>query len=67
MSNVEEIEQAVRQLSSEDLAAFRNWFVEYDAECWDRQLDQDIAAGRLDRLADEAVSDRSAFPGTRSA
>jgi len=55
MSTVQEIEAAVRQLSAEDLAAFREWFAEFDAALWDRQLEVDIAAGKLDRLADEAL------------
>lgn len=36
MITLGEIEQAVRQLSSEDLSAFRTWFAEFDAELWDR-------------------------------
>ena len=57
MSTVKEIEQAVRQLSAEDLAAFRAWFAEFDADEWDRQFEEDVAAGRLDQLADEALQD----------
>ena len=57
MSSIQEIEQAIRQLSAEDLAAFRSWFSEFDASCWDSQLQNDVAAGRLDKLADEALSD----------
>ncbi len=57
MSTIQEIEQAVRRLSPEDLAAFRAWFAEYDAAAWDRQLEQDVAAGRLDALAEEALRD----------
>ena len=57
MSTVQELEQAVRQLSPEELAAFRAWFVEFDAQLWDRQLEDDVAAGRLDALAEEALLD----------
>ena len=57
MSTIEEIEEAVRRLSSNDLAAFRAWFAEFEAEAWDRQMEKDIAAGRLDGLADEALDD----------
>jgi hypothetical protein len=57
MSTVLDIEAAVRQLSSEDLAAFREWFAEFDAALWDRQLEGDIASGKLDRLAEEALRD----------
>jgi hypothetical protein len=57
MSSVQEIEQAIRQVSSEDLAAFRSWFIEFDAGLWDTQLENDVAAGRLDKVADEALLD----------
>jgi hypothetical protein len=59
MSTLQEIEEAVRQLSAEELAAFRRWFAEFDAAVWDRQIEEDVAAGRLDQLADEALQDRS--------
>ncbi len=57
MSTIAEIEDAVRRLSPEDLAAFREWFVQLDAEAWDRQIEGDVAAGRLDSLAEEALED----------
>jgi hypothetical protein len=57
MSTVKEIEQAISRLSEDELAAFRRWFAEFDPEAWDRQLEQDVAAGRLDALAEEAMKD----------
>lgn len=57
MSTVQEIEHAVGRLSPEDLAAFRAWFAEFDATVWDRQFEEDVAAGRLDTLAEEALRD----------
>ena len=57
MSTIAEIEDAVRRLCPEDLAAFREWFVQLDAEAWDRQIEEDVAAGRLDSLAEEALED----------
>jgi hypothetical protein len=55
MSTLNEIERAVRQLSSEDLSAFRAWFAEFDAESWDRQFEADVVAGQLDALAEKAL------------
>ncbi len=55
MSNLPEIERAVSQLSAEELAASRIWFAEFDAERWDRQFEEDVAAGRLDGLAEWAL------------
>lgn len=57
MSTVQEIEAAVIKLSQDQLAAFRAWFLEFDADAWDRQLEADVAAGRLDGLAEEALRD----------
>jgi hypothetical protein len=54
MSSVEEIEQAVSELTPDDLRRFREWFAEFDAELWDRQIERDVAAGRLDALIEEA-------------
>lgn len=57
MTNVKEIEFAVKRLSREELHAFRAWFEEFDAAAWDRQLEEDVADGRLDSLAQEALRD----------
>ena len=60
VSAVEQLEEAVRRLSAEDRAAFRAWFAEFDAAEWDRQLEADAAAGRMDWLVAEARRDRDA-------
>ena len=57
MSTIQEIERAVVELSPEELAEFRAWFLEFDAASWDRQFEQDVVAGRLDALAEEALED----------
>lgn len=57
MSTIQEIEDAIRQLPDEDLASLRAWFAEFDAAAWDRQFERDVAEGRLDALADEALRD----------
>jgi hypothetical protein len=57
MSTIQEIETAVTQLSPEQLADFRAWFTEYDAQKWDAQIAEDATVGRLDGLADEALAD----------
>jgi hypothetical protein len=56
MSKVENIEQEVRKLSPSELAAFRRWFLEFDAQVWDRQIENDVREGRLDKFADEALA-----------
>jgi hypothetical protein len=56
MTKIEQIEQDVRKLDRDELAAFRRWFREYDSEEWDRQIEDDVRAGKLDKLAEEALA-----------
>ena len=55
MSKVKRIEHDVQALTPEELAAFRQWFREFDAEAWDRQVEKDAKAGKLDTVADTAL------------
>ena len=56
MSKVESLEREIEKLASEELAAFREWFATYDADAWDRQIERDVSAGKLDRLAADALA-----------
>ena len=58
MTRIEEIENAVAELPKEELARFREWFAEFEAQVWDREIEDDAEAGRLDKLAGEALRDR---------
>ena len=60
MSKIERIEREVQALSAEELAQFRAWFLEYDWAIWDRQIERDAEAGRLDDLAARALRDHAA-------
>jgi hypothetical protein len=57
MTKLESLEREVENLSPEELSAFRDWFAEYDWQLWDRQLEADVAAGKLDDLAAEALAE----------
>ena len=50
---ITELEKAVTQLSEEELIRFRMWFDEYYAQMWDKQIEADVQAGRLDELLAE--------------
>src|ERR1044072_3533937 len=54
MSKVLELESAVRSLTAEEQNAFRDWFLEWEAQRWDKQIEEDAKAGRLDFLIEEA-------------
>ena len=57
MQAMQELQSAVTQLSAEELARFRAWFDEFDAEVWDGQFEEDAKSGKLDRLANRAIAD----------
>lgn len=54
---IQEIEQAIAELSPKELARFREWFEEFDAQAWDEQFERDAKSGKLDKLADKAIKD----------
>ncbi len=56
MTRIEEIEHEVKNLSQTEFTAFRKWFEEYAAEQWDQQIEEDIQAGKLEGLAEEALA-----------
>ena len=60
MSQVEMLEQTVKKLSPDELAAFRSWFIEFDAAVWDRQIEMDSETGKLDNLVQRAVNEHKA-------
>lgn len=65
MGKIETLEKEIENLSSEELTLFREWFAAFDAEIWDRQIENDVAEGKLDRLADEAIEAHPAKPQGR--
>ena len=65
MADVKSLERAVEALDPSDLAEFRRWFAEFDAAAWDRQLEADATAGKLDALLAEAEDDYQNQPRRR--
>jgi hypothetical protein len=64
MTKIEKIEGELKELSAEELAAFRAWFEEFDADTWDRQFEADAKSGRLDALAERALLEHSSGRST---
>ncbi len=52
--SIQELESEVAQLAKPDLAAFTQWFEDFVADSWDKQIETDIATGKLDHLAKQA-------------
>jgi hypothetical protein len=50
---------AVSHLPPDQLAKFRDWFEAFEAARFDEKIERDAKAGRLDRLAAQALADFS--------
>jgi hypothetical protein len=61
---LQELEKTISDLPPEELAKFREWFLAFDAKHWDQQFETDVAAGRLNALADEAIREHRAGDST---
>ncbi len=57
---VEEIEKVVAKLPPNQLRRFRSWYEKFDSDTWDEQIEEDIATGKLDALAEAAIADHEA-------
>ncbi len=55
--SLQELESTVMRLPDTELATFARWFEEFLAESWDRRIEADIQAGRLDEAGRRAVAD----------
>jgi hypothetical protein len=54
MSTIDNIKLAIEALSPTDVILLREWILERDWQKWDRQIEADSQAGKLDFLIDEA-------------
>jgi hypothetical protein len=57
MTAIEELEAAVINLPADKLFQFSQWFEEFMAEQWDKKIEADILAGRLDKIAQQVDKD----------
>ena len=55
--STQELEDAIRQLPDEEFRRLADWIDEYRAALWDRQIEADIRAGRLDEAGRRADAD----------
>jgi hypothetical protein len=54
---VEEIESAILKLSPKELGKLAEWVLDLDEQTWDKQIERDAMAGKLDFLAVEALAE----------
>lgn len=57
--NLEQLQSEIETLPEKDFMCLRRWFAERDWARWDKQLESDVAAGRLDFLLDEASAGKA--------
>lgn len=59
MSTVEQIEAAILK-SPQEISQLADWISELNEQRWDEQIENDIEAGKLDFLAQEALTELEA-------
>ncbi|MEI7695819.1 MAG: hypothetical protein WCI64_09275 [Chlorobium sp.] len=64
MTSIQYLEEQVKQLPPIERQEFREWFLEWDADDWDRQIERDAQAGKLDAFAAEALAEYHAGKAT---
>ncbi len=57
------IQAAITELTSDDLADLMNWLEDYRAKLWDKQIEEDLQAGRLDAVLAEVDEEYEAGLG----
>ena len=60
MTKIEQLEREIMALSRSELVALRDWFQSYLSDEWDKQIEADAKAGKLDHLAQQALADHKA-------
>ena len=60
MSTVEEIESAIEKLTREEFFVLTGWLSEKFSQAWDTQIQEDVAAGRLNELEQSAIEEHRA-------
>jgi len=51
------LESKIAKLDNDSFSKFREWFIQFDQACWDKQLETDSNAGKLDFLINAALEE----------
>lgn len=57
MTKIDDIKNAISELAPKEFSLFRNWLEQFEAARFDGQIEDDVAAGKLDKLAENAFND----------
>ena len=60
MTKFEQFKEGIASLDPKDVHKLADWLDEYRNELWDRQIEADSKAGKLDALAAQALADHKA-------
>jgi hypothetical protein len=60
MIQIELLEQYIAELGDASFCKLRDWFVEFEQACWDKQLEADSKAGKLNFLINAALAEHEA-------
>ena len=60
MTKIEQLEREIERLSPVERTSFRAWYEAFDAAEWDRQIEADVATGKLNAAADAALAEHRA-------
>jgi hypothetical protein len=55
--SIEQIKEAIEQLSFEERAELAGWLHGWNDDEWDEQMKRDIASGKLDKVSREVDDD----------
>ena len=60
MTQVELLEQHISELDDDSFSKLPEWFIEFEHARWDKQLEDDSNAGKLDFLINAALAEHEA-------
>jgi hypothetical protein len=58
--SVKDIEKAIAELPRQEFVELMSWLQEHHHDLWDKQIEDDLAAGRLDGLLSEVEKEYDA-------
>jgi len=59
MTQLEKIQHEILQLPQQEFINLQEWFAELAWEKWDEEFEEDVAAGKLNFLIEEAMAAKS--------
>ncbi|MGA1825418.1 MAG: hypothetical protein ACMUIP_12235 [bacterium] len=62
MATMSEIKKTIVHLPEDEFNSFADWFQKLEEERWDKELEKDIAEGKFDDFAKEALDEFKSRP-----